>query len=141
MFMLGEFNHNLDTKKRLFIPAKFRDELGETFVIAKLLRGDCLRICSLEEWEKYLAPIYQMERKKSENVLRRLHRQSIQVTPDSQGRVVLSNDLVNLAKIEKSTVIIGCGHYAEIWSESSYNEMVANENDEEMLNDLEAIGL
>ena len=60
MFMLGEFNHNLDTKKRLFIPAKFRDELGETFVIAKLLRGDCLRICSLEEWEKYLAPIYQM---------------------------------------------------------------------------------
>ena len=47
---LGEFKHNLDAKKRLFIPAKFREELGETFVIVKLLRDKGLRVCSLTEW-------------------------------------------------------------------------------------------
>lgn len=139
--MLGEYNHGLDAKKRLFIPAKFREELGETFVIAKTFRDECLRICSLEEWEKYIEPIRAMERKKSEAILRKLHRQSSQVTPDAQGRVVLSADLVRLANIEKNTVIIGCGHYAEIWSEAAYNAMISEENDEEMLNDLESVGL
>ncbi len=138
---LGEFKHNLDAKKRLFIPAKFREELGEAFVIVKLLRGNCLRVCSLEEWEKYIAPILAMDRKDAEKILRKLHRQSIQVAPDAQGRVVLSSELVALAGIEKNTVIIGCGHYAEIWAEAEYEAMLSEENDEDMLNALEEMGL
>lgn len=137
---LGEFRHNLDAKKRLFIPAKFREELGETFVIVKLLRGNCLRVCSIEEWEKHIAPIVAMDRKSSEGILRKLHRQSIQVSPDAQGRVVIS-DLVPLANIEKNAVIIGCGHYAEIWAEAEYEAMLNEENDEEMLKALEDMGL
>ena len=138
---LGEFKHNLDAKKRLFIPAKFREELGEVFVIVKLLRGNCLRVCSLEEWEKYIEPILAMDRKDAEKILRKLHRQSIQVAPDAQGRVVLSSELVALAGIEKNTVIIGCGHYAEIWAEAEYEAMLSEENDEDMLNALEEMGL
>ena len=138
---LGEFKHNLDTKKRLFIPAKFREELGEAFVIVKLLRGNCLRVCSLEEWEKYIEPILAMDRKDAEKILRKLHRQSIQVAPDAQGRVVLSSELVALAGIEKNTVIIGCGHYAEIWAEAEYEAMLSEENDEDMLSALEEMGL
>lgn len=138
---LGEFKHNLDAKKRLFIPAKFREELGEAFVIVKLLRGNCLRVCSLEEWEKYIEPILAMDRKDAEKILRKLHRQSIQVAPDAQGRVVLSSELVALAGIEKNTVIIGCGHYAEIWAEAEYEAMLSEENDEDMLNALEEMGL
>lgn len=138
---LGEFKHNLDAKKRLFIPAKFREELGEAFVIVKLLRGNCLRVCSLEEWEKYIEPILAMDRKDAEKILRKLHRQSIQVAPDAQGRVVLSSELVALAGIEKNTVIIGCGHYAEIWAEAEYEAMLGEENDEDMLNALEEMGL
>ena len=138
---LGEFKHNLDAKKRLFIPAKFREELGEAFVIVKLLRGNCLRVCSLEEWEKYIEPILAMDRKDAEKILRKLHRQSIQVAPDAQGRVVISSELVALAGIEKNTVIIGCGHYAEIWAEAEYEAMLSEENDEDMLNALEEMGL
>ena len=138
---LGEFKHNVDTKKRLFIPAKFREELGETFVIVKLLRDKCLRVCSLEEWEKYIAPILAMDRKDGEKILRKLHRQSIQVSSDSQGRVVLSSELVELAGIEKNTVIIGCGHYAEIWAEAEYTKMLDAEDDDDMLNALEGMGL
>ena len=138
---LGEFKHNLDAKKRLFIPAKFREELGETFVIVKLLRDKCLRVCSLAEWEKYIEPILAMDRKDGEKILRKLHRQSIQVSSDSQGRVVLSAELVALAGIEKNTTIIGCGHYAEIWAEAEYEKMLDEENDDDMLSALEEMGL
>lgn len=137
---LGEFKHNLDAKKRIFIPAKFREELGETFVIAKVFRGNCLRVCSIEEWEKYIEPILAMNRNASEGILRKLHRRAIQVTPDAQGRVVIS-DLVPFAKIEKNAVIIGCGHYAEIWAEEEYEAMLNEEDDDDMLEALEAIGL
>ena len=138
---LGEFRHNLDAKKRLFIPAKFREELGETFVIVKLLRGECLRVCSIEEWNKYLEPIRAMQRKDSEKVLNNLSRHAIQVSPDSQGRVVLSGELVKKAGIEKNVVILGCSDYAEIWSEDAYVRMLDEENESEMLEILESMGL
>ena len=137
----GVYRHNMDVKKRLFIPAKFREELGETFVIVKTLRDKCLRVCSFEEWEKYTEPYYAMDRKKSEKILRKLHRESLQTTCDSQGRVVLSSELVELAAIDKNTVIIGCGHYAEIWAEDEYAKMIAEEDDDDMLADLEEMGL
>lgn len=138
---LGEFRHSIDAKKRLFIPAKFREELGETFVIVKLLRGECLRIYSLKEWDKYLEPIRALARKESDKILNNLSRHAIQVSPDSQGRVVISSLLVEKANIEKNVVILGCSDYAEIWSETAYESMLASENEEEMLALLESMGL
>ena len=76
-----------------------------------------------------------------QKILRKLHRQSIQVSSDSQGRVVLSTELVALAGIEKNAVIIGCGHYAEIWAEAEYEKMLDEENDDDMLSALEDMGL
>jgi MraZ protein len=138
---LGEFRHNLDAKNRLFIPAKFREELGESFVIAKLMRGECLRVCSVAEWDKYIEPIRNMKRKDSEKILRALTKEAIQVSPDSQGRVLLSNALVQKAGLEKNAVIIGCNDYVEIWAEDAYNKMLADEDEGEMLEILESIGL
>ena len=138
---LGEFRHSIDAKKRLFIPAKCREELGETFVIVKLLRGECLRIYSLKEWDKYLEPIRALARKESDKILNNLSRHAIQVSPDSQGRVVISSLLVEKANIEKNVVILGCSDYAEIWSETAYENMLASENEEEMLALLESMGL
>ena len=138
---LGEFRHNLDAKNRLFMPAKFREELGESFVIAKLMRGECLRVCSVAEWDKYIEPIRNMKRKDSEKIFRALTKEAIQVSPDSQGRVLLSSALVEKAGLEKNAVIIGCNDYVEIWSEESYNKMLAEENESEMLEILESLGL
>ena len=138
---LGEFRHNLDAKNRLFIPAKFREELGESFVIAKLMRGECLRVCSVAEWDKYIEPIRNMKRKDSEKILRALTKEAIQVSPDSQGRVLLSNALIQKAGLEKNAVIIGCNDYVEIWAEDAYNKMLADEDEGEMLEILESIGL
>ena len=138
---LGEYRHNLDAKNRLFIPAKFREELGESFVVAKLMRGECLRVCSVADWDKYIEPIRNMQRKDSEKILRALTKEAIQVSPDAQGRVVLSSALVEKAGLEKNAVIIGCNDYVEIWSEAAYQSMLDEEDEGEMLEILEAMGL
>ena len=137
----GEYRHNLDPKNRIFIPAKLRDELGESFVVAKDIREKCLKVYSQSGWESYIAPIRKMERKHSEKILRFLHSSLAQVTPDSQGRIVLPTELVTHAAIERNVVIVGCCDYAEIWAEEIYNKMQEDVNVDDMIAELESLGL
>ena len=137
----GEYKHNLDSKNRIFIPSRFREELGETFVIAKDIRENCLKVYSLAGWEAYIKPLREQTRKLSEKILRYLHASLVQVTPDTQGRVVLPPELIEHAKIEKNVMIVGCCDYAEIWSDAIYTQMKAEEDVELLLEELEDLGL
>ena len=141
LMLSGEFKHTLDTKNRLFIPAKHREELGATFMVAKSIRENCLKVYSMEEWEEYISPILKLERKASEEVLRTLHRNAAPVSPDAQGRIVIPSALVEYADIQKNAVVVGCGKYAEIWSEETYETMVAAEDLASMKELLESYGL
>ncbi|MBQ8213093.1 MAG: division/cell wall cluster transcriptional repressor MraZ, partial [Clostridia bacterium] len=135
----GEYRHSLDTKNRIFIPAKLREELGETFVVAKDIREKCLKVYSLEGWESYIAPLRAQARKLSEKIIRFLHASLAQVTPDSQGRIVLPAELVRYANIERNVVIIGCCDYAEIWAETSYEKLKEEEDLSAILEELESL--
>ena len=126
--LTGEFRHSVDSKNRLFIPAKMRDELGDSFIIARDMRGKRLKVYSLTGWEEYIAPIKAQERKIAEKALRYLHRNAAQVSPDSQGRVLLGEGLIEYAEIKKEVVIVGCSSYAEIWSAPLYDEEMLNED-------------
>lgn len=137
----GEYRHNKDNKNRVFMPAKLREELGETFVIAKDIREKCLKVYSLDGWEEYIAPLKAQNRKLSEKILRFLHASLAQVTPDSQGRVVLPQELVEYANIDRSIVVVGCGAYAEIWAEDVYDETKEQINVGELIAELEELGL
>lgn len=137
----GEYKHNLDAKNRIFIPAKHREELGESFVVAKSIREKCLRVYSMEEWRAYIRPIETLDGKDKERIVRALSRNAAQVTPDSQGRIILTPDLVTYAQIEKNAVIVGCGHYSEIWSDVNYAAMVEEEDLVSMRDLLESYGL
>jgi len=137
----GEYKHGIDAKNRLFIPSKHRDELGESFVIAKSIREKCLRIYSMDEWKAYIRPIENLDGKDKERIVRALSRNAAQVTPDAQGRVVLTPDLIKYAEIEKNTYVVGCGHYSEIWSEANYEAMVNEEDLTSMRELLESYGL
>ena len=64
----GEYRHNLDPKNRIFIPAKLREELGATFVVAKDIREKCLKVYSLSGWENYITPLREQKRKLSEKI-------------------------------------------------------------------------
>ena len=128
----GEYRHGMDAKNRVFIPAKLREELGQTFIVAKDLREKCLKVYSQAEWDRYLAPIKNQERRLAERVLRFLSASMTQVTP---------KDLAQYAEIEHDVVVVGCYDYAEIWAEEAYSRLKENEDVEEMIRELESFGL
>ena len=137
----GEVEHSVDSKNRIFVPAKFREELGDSFMVVRDIRGPVLKLYSLGEWEKYLAPIKAQERRIAEKALRYLHRNAAQVSPDSQGRVVLSASLLAYAEIKKEAVIVGCSDYCELWSLDNYRAEIDGEDADEIRAELERLGL
>ncbi len=139
--LTGEYKHSIDPKKRLFIPAKQREELGSSFMIVRDLRGPRLKIYSIEAWEAFLEPIRKQERKLAEATMRFLHRDAVLAEPDAQGRVMLSPGLVEYAGIIKEAVIVGCGDYAEIWAAEAYDVALDEEDPESLCAALEALGL
>ncbi len=139
--LFGEFNHSIDAKNRMFIPAKYREELGAAFVIFRSIRGNYIKVMSMNEWENFVAPIKALPRKTSEETLRFLNRNAAQVSPDAQGRILLPQGLIEHAQIVKNAVVVGCGDYAEIWAEELYSSSVEAEDQEAIRDALEACGL
>lgn len=138
---LGSHEHTVDAKNRLFIPSKFREALGENFVVLKPLRGDCLRILSSEEWQKHLASIRTLSRAVVEEIFNYYGLFAISLSPDAQGRVVIPSTLLEAANIEKDVVILGCTDYVEIWDRKSFAAKVAARNVSALREEIEKLGL
>ena len=139
--LTGEYKHALDPKKRLFIPAKHREELGPSFIIVRDIRESCLKIHSLESWQAFVAPMKNMPRAKSEKIVRFMYRDAVIGEPDAQGRVTLNNTLIDHAMITKDAIVVGCGDYAEIWAAEEYERIVDTEDTDELRDALEELGL
>ena len=112
--MIGQFRHNIDAKSRLFIPAKFREELGETFYVTIGLDG-CLAVYADSKWAELTAkydtlPLAQARR------MRALFANAAKCEPDSQGRILIPAKLREYAKLEKEVVINGASRCVELWS-------------------------
>ncbi len=112
--MIGQYQHNIDAKGRLFIPAKFREELGETFYVAIGLDG-CLSVYSDAKWAelrtKYDAlPISQARK------MRVLFANAAKCEPDSQGRILIPSNLRAYAALDKEVVINGASRCVELWN-------------------------
>ena len=137
----GEYRHKLDAKNRIFIPAKYREVLGEEFFVVKSVRENYIRIYTKEEWQRFLDKTEVLEAKKREIALRSLNATAANVTPDDQGRILLPPHLVQHAGISKEAVILGCGPYVEIWAAEAYAEFNEQEDPELMSQLLEEIGL
>ncbi|MBQ9328282.1 MAG: division/cell wall cluster transcriptional repressor MraZ [Solobacterium sp.] len=121
MFM-GEYRHSLDSKNRLIIPSRFREELGSTFVITRYLDG-CLTIYTEDQWkainEKLRA--IPLTNKAGRQFSRIFLSMAVECEPDSQGRVQLPSSLIKAAEIVKTCVVIGTGDHVEIWSEERWD--------------------
>ena len=112
--MTGEFLHTVDTKGRLFIPAKLREELGFNFVLTKGL-DNSLAIYPEDEWKKFSDKICSIPTKKS-MVLRRFFMAPAQeCSPDVQGRVLIPQTLREYAELDKNVIVIGMGNHIQIW--------------------------
>lgn len=115
MFM-GEFNHVLDPKNRVIVPAKFREELKEKFVITAGLDG-CLYILTYEYWERFVAQLAELPFTKQTRELQRFFTQNAaEAEIDKQGRIVIPANLKSLAGIDKDVVFVGVIGKIELWA-------------------------
>lgn len=138
--LMGKFTHNLDAKNRLFIPAKHREQLGDSFVITCNV-DKCLSVYSMEEWEKYTAKLSELPAIQAREIIRYLCATAAEVQPDAQGRVLIPADLIAYANIQKGAVIVGHLNYAEIWSEERWNEINSVDKTESILQQMMNLGL
>ena len=122
MFM-GEFHHNIDDKARIVLPSKFREELGESFIVTRGLEG-CLFVYSKEEWMNIVKKLKQLPftKKDARAFLRFFLSGAIECQRDKQGRVALPLPLVNYANLKNKCVVIGVNDRLEIWSEDAFDE-------------------
>lgn len=126
----GEFNHTIDTKGRVIVPAKFRELLGEQFVVTKGLDG-CLFAYSEEEWKQFedklnLLPV---SNKPARQFSRFFLAGATSCEVDKQGRINIPQTLRTFAKLTKEVAIIGVSSRIEIWDKEAWD---AYNNDEEM---------
>lgn len=129
MFM-GEYHHNVDTKGRLIVPAKFRDDLGEMFVLTRGL-DQCLFGYPLNEWkiiEDKLKGL-PMTKKDARAFTRFFFSGATECEIDKQGRINISSPLLNYAKLEKECVILGVSNRIEIWSQDIWNDYFSESAD------------
>ncbi|MDR3190450.1 MAG: division/cell wall cluster transcriptional repressor MraZ [Lactobacillaceae bacterium] len=134
MFM-GTYEHSLDTKNRLIIPAKFRNQLGDKFVIVKWMEKS-LHAFTIEGWEAYNEQLNQLPstNKAARQFKRFIFSGAADVEFDRAGRISIPSDLKNYATLDKDVVIIGGGEASfEIWDAQTfkaYNDDTANNFDE-----------
>ena len=122
MFM-GEYSHTIDTKGRLIIPSRFREELGETFVVTKGLDG-CLFVFSDEEWKAFEIKLKSLPltNKNARQFARFFVAGATPCELDKQGRILLPATLREFAGMEKDVVLTGMLNRIEIWSKDKWNE-------------------
>lgn len=127
---MGEYHHNIDDKGRLTIPSKFRDDLGEKFVVTRGLEN-CLFAYSLEDFQKIVAELQKIPftKKDARQFMRFFLSGATTVEFDKQGRINISSPLISYAELKKECIIIGTGDRLEIWSSNNWNDFFDSTKD------------
>ncbi len=129
MFM-GEYNHTVDAKGRLIVPSKFRDQLGDEFVVTKGLDG-CLFVYTLDEWRKIEEKFRDITAtsKDARKFARFFFSGAATCEVDKQGRILLPPVLREYADLTKDVVLAGVLSRVEIWSKDRWLENTYEEDE------------
>jgi len=127
--LLGEYNHNLDEKGRTSVPAKFRDDLGASFVVTKGL-DSCLFIYSKIEWNTFEAKLKDLPltNPNARNFIRFFFSGATECELDKQGRINIPQNLREYAGLSKDLSIIGVSTRVEICDREKWNKYTSSEN-------------
>lgn len=121
MFM-GEYQHNIDEKGRMIVPAKFRSGLGNQFVLTRGL-DNCLFIYPMEEWKVLEAKLKKLPltKKDARSFTRFFFSGAVECELDKQGRISVPQTLRTYSKLEKECIVIGVSNRVEIWSKATWD--------------------
>lgn len=141
MFM-GEYNHTVDAKGRVIIPAKFRESLGDNFVITKGLDG-CLFVFARNEWTSFEEKLRTLPiaNKDARKFARFFLAGAADIEVDKQGRALLPSTLREFAALEKDVVLVGVSSRVEIWSRERWEDSTAFDNMDEIAEHMADLGL
>lgn len=141
MFM-GEYNHTLDAKGRLTVPAKFREDLGESFVITKGMDG-CLFGFPESEWAVFEEKLQTlpMINKEARQFTRFFLAGAATVDFDKMGRILIPQVLRDFADITKDAVMVGVGKRVEIWSKERWVGTVSYEDMDDIAKNMIELGI
>ena len=127
--LIGEYEHSLDTKGRLIMPGKIREDIGEKFIITKGLDG-CLFGFSQNEWTNFEEKLktLPLTNKNARDFVRFFLSGAIECEIDKQGRFLIAGNLREYATMEKEVIIIGVGTRIEIWNKEKWKSYNSDEN-------------
>lgn len=142
MFM-GEYSHTIDAKGRIIVPAKFRESLGDNFVVTKGL-DNCLFVYTSEDWRKFEEKLrtLPLTNKGARKFTRFFLAGAAEMEIDKQGRILIPSVLREFAALEKDVVLVGVGSRIEIWDKARWNESISIYDDdmEEVAENMESLG-
>ena len=141
MFM-SEYNLTVDTKGRLIVPSKFREQLGDEFVVTKGMDG-CLFVYANDDWSAFEQKLTSLPliNKEARKFARFFLAGAAQVEVDKQGRILLPANLRQFAGLEKDVVLVGVGSRIEIWSRENWENMDADSDMDDIAATMESLGL
>lgn len=122
MFM-GEYQHNIDAKGRMIVPAKFREGLGSTFVITRGL-DECLFVYPMDEWQILEEKLKKLPltKKDARAFTRFFFSGAMECEVDRQGRINIPQPLRTYAKLDKKCTVIGVSNRVEVWSSDTWED-------------------
>jgi len=132
----GTTFQSIDAKGRIVLPARFREQLGETFVVSKGF-SKCVQVLSLEEFENLRQSIKSLPAKNAAALRYHVIATAIAVRPNAQGRISIPQSLREIASLDKEAAVIGMDNRIEIWNKENFDVMM---NESEQALD-EALGM
>ena len=138
--LTGEYLHTVDAKSRVFVPAKLRESLGETFVLSRSVDG-CLSLYHADEWKKLTDKVAALPDSQTRAVKRFLFTFATEVTPDAHGRITLPQNLKDYANLTKDAAFLGVGDHAELWAADRWEAMKNGDDAAEIDRQMKELGL
>ena len=125
--LYGSYEHTIDAKNRVFVPAKYKESLGDSFKLSYNGLNKCILVYSNSEWDKFIGKIMNSPEIENDDVIRVVFPNTVDVQIDSQGRIVIPNFLKDKLKVNpeatvKTLAILGVGTHLEIWSVEGLEE-------------------
>lgn len=138
----GEYNHTIDAKGRLIVPSKFREQLGDEFVVTKGLDG-CLFVYDNSEWSRFEEKLraLPLTNANARKFTRFFLAGASDCEVDKQGRILLPAVLREFAGLEKEVVFVGVGSRIEIWNKATWLEKSVYDDMEEIAENMEGLGI
>ncbi len=142
MGFIGEYNHTVDAKGRVIVPSKFREILGDEFIVTKGL-DHCLCAYENSEWDKFEKKLAELptNNRNTRQLTRFFLSGATSCEVDRQGRILLPAVLRTFAQIEKDAVLVGNGNRVEIWSRDRWAEANNYDDIEDIAEGLEGFSI